>query len=53
MHIALRIILAIIYLFAGLALFFGRKRFREEGKVSNLLIRAGLLVLAAITPLLR
>jgi len=53
MPIVLRIILAIIYLFAGLALMFGRKRFREEGKAPNLLIPAGLLVLAAITTLLR
>ena len=53
MHIALRIILAIIYLFAGLALFFGRKRFREAGEAPNLIIPAGLLALAAITTLLK
>ena len=53
MHIALRIILALVYLYAGFALFFGRKRFREEGKAPNLVIPAALLVLAAITTLVR
>jgi len=51
MHIAVRIILALIYLYAGLALFFGRKKLVEGGKHPNLLIPAALLVLAAITTL--
>jgi hypothetical protein len=52
--IALKIILSLLYLFAGLALFWGRKRLVDSGKPPNLVIPAGLLILAAITtPFLR
>jgi len=47
-----RIVLALVYLFAGVALLLGRKRFREEGKAPNLVIPAVLLVLACITTIL-
>lgn len=46
-----RIILALVYLFAGGALLLGRKRFKEEGKEPNLIIPAVLLILACITTL--
>ncbi|MCD4690961.1 hypothetical protein K8S17_05810 [bacterium] len=46
-----RIVLALVYLYAGAALLLGRKRFREEGKAPNLVIPAVLLVLACITTL--
>jgi len=46
-----RIILALIYLFAGGALLLGRKRFKEQGKAPNLVIPAVLLVIACITTL--
>lgn len=52
MHVVLRIILALVYLYAGFALFFGRKRLVEGGKHPNLVIPAALLVLAAITTLI-
>jgi len=44
-----QIILALLYLFAGLGLLLGRRRLAEEGKAPNLLIPAALLILAAIT----
>jgi hypothetical protein len=44
-----QIILALLYLFAGLGLLLGRKRLAEEGKAPNLLIPAVLLIIAAIT----
>ena len=44
-----QILLALLYLFAGLGLLLGRKRLAEEGKAPNLLIPAGLLILAAVT----
>ncbi len=46
-----RIILALVYLYAGGALLLGSKRFKEEGKEPNLVIPAVLLVLACITTL--
>ncbi|MBD3348260.1 MAG: hypothetical protein GF400_03560 [Candidatus Eisenbacteria bacterium] len=52
--IAFKIILSLLYLYAGLALLLGRKKFREEGKPPNILIPAALLLLAAVTtPFLR
>jgi hypothetical protein len=51
--LVLRIILAIVYALAGLALFWGRKRLVEEGERPNLVIPAFLLILAAITTLMR
>ncbi len=46
-----RVILALVYLFAGVALILGRKRFKEEGKEPNFIIPAVLLVLACVTTL--
>ncbi len=46
-----RVILALLYLFAGGALLLGRKRFKDEGKAPDLVIPAVLLVLACITTL--
>jgi hypothetical protein len=52
--IAFKIILSLLYLFAGLALFWGRKKLVEGGKPPNLVIPAALLLLAAVTtPFLR
>ena len=48
-NMVLKIILALIYLFAGLGLFLGRKRLAEEDKQPNLVVPAALLLLAAIT----
>ncbi len=53
MLLAVRIVLAIIYFLAGLALFWGRKRLAEEGEPPNLVIPAVLLILAGITTLIR
>ena len=49
MNIAVKLILSLMYLFAGLALFLGRKKLVEGGRPPNLTIPAGLLILAAIT----
>ena len=49
MHVVVKIILALLYLFAGLALFLGRKKLVEGGKAPNLAVPAALLILAAIT----
>jgi hypothetical protein len=49
MNVILKIILALLYLFAGLGLLWGRKRLVEGGKPPNLTIPAVLLILAAIT----
>jgi hypothetical protein len=52
--VAFKIVLALLYLYAGLALLLGRKRLAEEGKTPNLMIPAILLILAAVTtPFLR
>jgi hypothetical protein len=48
-HWTLKIILALLYLFAGLGLFLGRRRLVEGGKPPNLTVPAALLVLAAVT----
>ena len=48
-RIVIKIVLSLLYLFAGLALFWGRKRLVDEGKPPNLAIPAGLLILAALT----
>ena len=47
--IAFKIILSLLYLYAGLALLLGRKKFQEEGKPPNMFIPAALLLLAAVT----
>ena len=47
----MKVVLAIVYLFAGLALFWGRKRLVEGGSRPNLVIPAVLLILACITTL--
>ena len=53
MHVAVKIVLSLLYLFAGLALFLGRKKLVEGGKPPNLVIPACLLILAALsTPFL-
>ena len=44
-----KIILALLYLFAGLGLLLGRRRLVEGGKAPNLVVPAALLILAAIT----
>ena len=49
MHVAVKIVLSLLYLFAGLALFLGRKKLVEGGKPPNLVIPACLLILAAVT----
>jgi len=49
MNVAIKIILALLYLFAGLGLFLGRRRLAEGGKTPNLVVPAALLILAAIT----
>ncbi len=49
MNIAIKTVLALIYLFAGLALVWGRRKLVEGGKPPNLLIPAVLLILAAVT----
>jgi len=46
-----KVVLAIVYLFAGLALFWGRSRLVEGGSQPNLVIPAMLLILACITTL--
>jgi hypothetical protein len=52
--IATKIVLSLLYLFAGLALLWGRKKLVEGGKAPNLMIPAILLLLAAVTtPFLR
>jgi len=38
-RIVIKIVLSLLYLFAGLALFWGRKRLVEDGKPPNLAIR--------------
>jgi hypothetical protein len=48
-NMVFKIILALVYLFAGLGLFLGRRRLVEGGKPPNLKVPAGLLILAAIT----
>ncbi len=45
----IKIVLGIVYLFAGLALFWGRKRLVAGGRPPNLIIPAVLLILACIT----
>jgi hypothetical protein len=49
MNIFLKIILALLYLFAGLALLLGRRRLLEGGRPPNLTIPGILLLLAAVT----
>jgi hypothetical protein len=49
MHVLFKVILALIYLFAGLGLLFGRRRLLEGGRPPNLVVPAVLLLLAAIT----
>ena len=49
MNIVVKIILALLYLFAGLGLLLGRRRLAEGGKSPNLAVPAGLLLLAAVT----
>jgi len=51
MHIAVRVILALLYLFSGLGLFLGRKKLLGSGKPPNLVIPAILLLVAAATTL--
>ncbi len=52
--VVFKIVLSLLYLFAGLALFLGRKKLVEDGKPPNLMIPAILLILAAVTtPFLR
>ena len=48
-NMVFKIILALLYLFAGLGLFLGRRRLVEDGKAPNLTIPAALLILAAVT----
>jgi hypothetical protein len=48
-NMVIKVILALLYLFAGMGLFLSRKRFAEEGNPPNIMIPAGLLILAAIT----
>ena len=52
LHVAVKIVLGLIYLFAGLALFWGRKRLLEGGKPPNLAVPGALLILAGITTVL-
>ncbi|MCK4512928.1 hypothetical protein KAW64_14380 [bacterium] len=47
--VIIKSILGIIYLLAGLALFWGRKKLVEGGRPPNLIIPAVLLILACIT----
>jgi len=53
MLLTVRIVLAIVYFLAGLALFWGRKRLVEDGQRPNLVIPAVLLILAGLTTLIR
>jgi hypothetical protein len=46
--IVFQIILALLYLFAGLGLLLGRKRL-AEGRTPNLVVPGALLILAAVT----
>ena len=48
-NMVFKILLALLYLFAGLGLFLGRRRLVEGGKPPNLTVPAALLMLAAIT----
>ena len=48
-NMVFKIILALLYLFAGLGLFLGRRRLVEGGKPPNLTVPAALLILAAVT----
>jgi hypothetical protein len=49
MHVLLKIILVLLYLFAGLGLLLGRRRLLEGGRPPNLVLPGILLILAAIT----
>ncbi len=49
LFVIIKSILGIVYLLAGLALFWGRKRLVEGGRPPNLIIPAVLLILACIT----
>ncbi|MFH1866259.1 MAG: hypothetical protein ABIK85_10280 [Candidatus Eisenbacteria bacterium] len=52
-NLVFKLILALLYLFAGLGLILGRRRLVEGGKPPNLALPAALLILAAIiTPFL-
>jgi hypothetical protein len=48
-NMVLKVILALLYLFAGLGLLLGRRKLVEGGKAPNLVVPATLLILAAIT----
>lgn len=52
--VAFKIVLSLLYLYAGLALFFGKKKLSDQGRPPSLMIPAALLLLAALTtPFLR
>lgn len=53
MNIGVRVFFAIIYFLAGFAIYFGRRRIVENARPSIMVIPAGLLILAAITMLVR
>ena len=49
LFVIIKIVVGIVYLLSGLALFWGRKRLVEGGRPPNLIIPAVLLILACIT----
>ncbi len=51
-HVVVKVVMGLIYLFAGLALFWGRKQLLEGGKPPNLWFPGALLVIAGITTVL-
>lgn len=53
MSVGFRVFFAIIYFLAGFAIYFGRRRIVENARPSIMVIPAGLLVIAAITTLIR
>ena len=48
-NVVFKIVLSLLYLYAGLALFWGRRKLVEGGRSPNLVIPAALLILAAVT----
>lgn len=53
MNVGFRIFFAIVYFLAGFAIYFGRRRIVENARPSIMVIPAGLLIVAAITTLMR
>jgi hypothetical protein len=48
-YVVVKVLLGLVYLFAGLALFWGRKKLLEEGRPPNLWLPGALLIIAGLT----